>query len=318
SDLKMVGVPLLKFTQITSTEMLGHHVYLGDQSEGNGIIYTTRGGFIDLGHVRDQADWTAFLFVQLQNVVPDSIYNLRLPFEGGVKMLTIKADPELSQDDYIKLAGSMAYDLSVWHEIATWFGASSVPLVPERYSSFSIEDAYSNLLGVHIGMEAIVSDLPYEAAVSELLQKELVEMGAVSSTEATREAMESVHEIWWSRARKLPTRKVLLARELDVYEQVVPWLVPGREEFQLPHILEVPSLSNKGQNLHDYYAFTVRVNRKFPFRRMFPDREDRKITQRDFGLLMQRIKWELANKDRSKGEEKIKYSPAVDHVISGE
>ncbi|MDP3432015.1 MAG: DUF4056 domain-containing protein [Bacteroidota bacterium] len=51
---------------------------------------------------------------------------------------------KLTDNDLVNLAGKIAYDLSVWHEIATWFGASTIPFVPERYSSFSVEDVYSN------------------------------------------------------------------------------------------------------------------------------------------------------------------------------
>jgi hypothetical protein len=62
----MVGLPMIKVTQIISLDELGEHRYLGSQDEGNGIIYTATGGFIDIGHVRDQADWTAYLFLQIQ------------------------------------------------------------------------------------------------------------------------------------------------------------------------------------------------------------------------------------------------------------
>jgi hypothetical protein len=314
----MVGVPLLKVTQITSLDQIGKHIYLGDESEGNGIIYTEYGGFIDLGHVRDQADWTAYLFLQLQKLAQDSKRNLPLRFEGGSKTLTINSPGSLSRDDLMNLAGSIAYDFSVWHEIATWFGASMVPLIPERYSSFSIEDAYSNLLGVHLGIAALKSELPYEEAVSMILNEKLMELGVVESMEATRIAMEEVNDIWWTRDYKLPTRKVLLARELEVYDEVVPWLVPDRDPNAKPHPLNVPAYSSQGQPLHDYYDFSIKVNHKFPFRKMFPDREDRIVSQRDFAVLMQRVKWELANKDRLKGEEKSKYLPDSDHVLSAQ
>ena len=124
--------------------------------------------------------------------------------------------------------------------------------------------------------------------------------------------------IWWTRERKLPTRKVLLARELEVYDEVIPWLVPERNRIFLPHSLSVPTYTGDGQPLYDYYEFSIKVNHKFPFRRMFPDRVDRILTQRDFDVLMQRVKWELANKDRLKGEERMEYSPDSDPVLSGQ
>src|SRR5665647_3519774 len=60
SDLQMIMVPIFKYTDITSVDQLGPHGYLGNAGEGNGIIYTRRGGFVDMGHLRDQADWTAY------------------------------------------------------------------------------------------------------------------------------------------------------------------------------------------------------------------------------------------------------------------
>lgn len=54
----------------------------------------------------------------------------------------------MSGEEVLSLSGRIAYDLSVWHEIATWYGVSSVPLVSEQFSSFSPEDVYSNLLGL--------------------------------------------------------------------------------------------------------------------------------------------------------------------------
>ena len=42
------------------------------------------------------------------------------------------------------------YQLSLWHEIATWYGWASFEAFPERASAFSPEDLYSNLLGAKL------------------------------------------------------------------------------------------------------------------------------------------------------------------------
>src|SRR5665648_192829 len=65
SDLRLMMVPILKYTDITSVDQLGPHSYLGNDGEGNGIIYTQRGGFVDMGHLRYQADWTAYLYSRI-------------------------------------------------------------------------------------------------------------------------------------------------------------------------------------------------------------------------------------------------------------
>ena len=224
--------PVVKITDISSVEKLGKHHYLGAPEEGNGIIYTQKGGFIDIGHLRDIADWTAFLYTKIMDRSENGLLELKLGKEGGLKTLKLNIPPNFSKNDAATLAGRIAYDLSVWHEIATWFGASTVPLLPERYSSFSIEDAYSNLLGAQLGIEAIKSDLPYEEAMTRLLAQKLQDLNAVSSEHETYEAMEMVRDIWWTRDKKLPSRKVLLYRQLKVYPAVSPMLISNADVDQ--------------------------------------------------------------------------------------
>ncbi|MCB0668968.1 MAG: DUF4056 domain-containing protein [Saprospiraceae bacterium] len=309
SDLKMVGLPLVKVTQITSLDQMGEHQYLGSPEEGNGIIYTAKGGFVDLGHLRDQADWTAYLYLRINENNGNADVKIPLRYEGGVKTLYLNLGERLSEKDMRQLAGAIAYDISVWHEIATWFGASMVPMIPERYSSFSIEDAYSNALGVMLGMAALESELPYNEAITHLLQERLSKLEAVNTVEETYDAMEAVKDEWWTRERKLPTRKVLLQRDLQVYPEVTPWLVPGWSgQYLQAEPLVIPAQTSQGTPLSHYYVYEVKLNHKFPFRKMFPDREDRTITQRDFEVLLQRIEWELADKDRLAGEQRTKYS----------
>ena len=50
----------------------------------------------------------------------------------------------------VPLAQWIAFQLSTWHEIATWFGWSALSIFPEEASAFSPEDLYSNLLGIRI------------------------------------------------------------------------------------------------------------------------------------------------------------------------
>lgn len=316
SKLSMIGLPMVKVTQIISTDELGEHVYLGDRDEGNGIIYTVRGGFIDMGHLRDQADWTAYLFLQIIQMNGQEDVVIEMKKEGGDKNLYLDLSEGISVADARRLAGAIAYDISVWHEIATWFGASSVPLIPERYSSFSIEDSYSNVLGITLGMEALQSDLPFDQAMTNLIASTLQDLGAVQSVEDTYNAMEAVKDVWWTRESKLPTRKVLLQRDIQVYPQVTPWLVPGWQSEEITAIpLQVPRYTLNGINLSDFYRFSIEVNLKFPFKKMFPERRERVITQLDFYVLLQRVEWELANKDRLKGELKTRYdTSSTEHL----
>jgi hypothetical protein len=297
-DMQMFAIPGVKISEITSLNKIGSHHYLGDSSEGNGIIYTRRGGFVDMGHLRDQIDWMSFLYLQLKENKINGKLNLVLGHEGGEKSLSVQIPSDLSNSDLVLLAGKIAYDLSVWHEIATWFGTSTIPFVPERYSSFSIEDAYSNLLGVTIGIKALQSELPYEQAVTELIVKTLNDLEAVTSEAETIQAMNAVQNIWWTNEKRLPNGKVLLQRQIQVYPCLEPWLVPGWESLntQLSE-LKVPEFASSGEALNNLYKLEFRLNYKFPFHRMFPDRKDRMIDQNDFERLLAEVASELTKKD---------------------
>jgi hypothetical protein len=298
TEMQMVALPGIKLTEITSINKIGTHHYLGDPSEENGIVYTRRGGFIDMGHLRDQADWTAYLYLQLLKNKSTEKLEMILGREGGEKTLNVKIPNELTNNDLIELAGKIAYDLSVWHEIATWFGASTIPFVPERYSSFSIEDAFSNLLGVTIGIKALQSDLPYEEAVSGIINETLKNLDVVSNETETYLAMETVRDIWWTREKKLPSSKVLLKRQIQVYPCLQPWLVPGwPSENKEPITLEVPQFTSSGETLNQYYQLEFKLNYKFPFHKIFPERKDRNITQNDFNRLLARVVTEVNQKE---------------------
>lgn len=295
SDLKFWIVPGFKLTDITCIQNMGPHKYLGSPKEGNGIVYTTRGGFIDLGHLRDQADWTAYLYSQILLSREKGETELQLGREGGLKKLKLNVPRDLDQADAMLLAGRIAYDLSVWHEIATWFGCSTIPFVPERYSSFSIEDPYSNLLGITLGMKAIKNNLPYEEAMTLLLRQTLDSIGVVSTIDDTFNAMEAVRNLWWSRDKGLPSRKILIERQLSVYAPQLPWLVPQwSTSDSKPCELQVPKLTRDGRSLENFYQLDFRLNGKFNKKEIFSTRK-KNITQNDFETLLSCIEKQLDN-----------------------
>ncbi|MGV3589957.1 MAG: DUF4056 domain-containing protein [Adhaeribacter sp.] len=297
SDLKVAAIPTKKITHISSLGNLGPHKYLGNEQEGNGIIYTKHGGFIDLGHLRDQADWTAYLYNLIKQTAGKETLVQRLGAEGGIRTLNLCIPADLDSTDAILLAGRIAYDLSVWHEIATWFGASSIPLVTERFSSFSVEDAYSNLLGVTLGMEALQSSLPYEQAMTQLIDRTFEKLKAVPTEADTYAAMEQVRNIWWTRDKKLPSPKIMLERQLNVYERVRPLLVPGQNTSNPDdYALTVPEKTYTGVLLTNLYQLVIKPNYKFPLREIFPDQVRRVVTQHDFQLLLEQVakEWQHA------------------------
>ncbi|MFT4665530.1 MAG: hypothetical protein ACI9VN_002814 [Patescibacteria group bacterium] len=301
SEVGVMGLPGVKISDITSVAALGPHQYLGNELEGNGIIYTRRGGFIDMGHLRDQADWTAYLFSHIMKHKERGVIVQKLGYEGGAKTLTVLISEEMSAEDIMLLAGKVAYDLSVWHEIATWFGASYIPMLPERFSAFSVEDAYSNLLGVHLGIAALKSELPYEEAMTQLIYQTLDSLDAVISQQDTHDAMEGVHNIWWTRNRSLPSKKILLYRQLDIYPEVSPLLVPGWESGSVVSPLSVPLYTcSNDASLNQYYHLEFNLNIRFPYRELFPVRKGRWVTPDDFGMLIEKVGEQLADAEIKK------------------
>jgi len=314
SDLRLMLIPVLKYTDITSVDQLGPHSYLGNEGEGNGIIYTQRGGFIDMGHLRDQADWTAYLYSRIVLARQTGNQSLHLGREGGSKQLNLSIPASLSEDDALQLAGRIAYDLSIWHEIATWYGSSTIPFVPERYSSFSIEDPYSNLLGITIGIAAIKSGLPYEEAMTKLIGNTLEILCAVVSQNETYDAMEAVRNLWWSRDKHLPSRDVLIKRQLLVYSCLEPWRVPGWNQNNMTsYDLVIPEMTKDGRPLSNFYELDFKLNYKFPLKEIFASKAGRRVTQADFGKLITHIArdidfGEVKKEDRSQktGDRRLK------------
>ena len=282
SDLRLAGLPFYKKNDIISVDELGRHEFLGGKDEGNGIIYTYRGGFIDLGHLRDYADWTYYLHkVIISNRYNTEPIQIALGVEGGEKSLTIMLPEDFDECFAVSLAGKIAYDLSLWHEIATWFGASYIPLIPERYSSFSPEDLYSNLLGIKLGSAAIQSGLEFEEAMTRILLQYMDSLQAVDSIKDTYEMMNKVENLWWSNTKPLPSKQVLLKRYFDRDAFLLPWLVETEERVIEPHKLYKPDPA-----LLNHYTISIRLNAKIPAESIFPGKMDRLITQHDFAVLL--------------------------------
>ncbi|MDP1815694.1 MAG: DUF4056 domain-containing protein [Leadbetterella sp.] len=288
-DVKVAGMPFVKYTEVTSPELIGNHKYLGSKAENNGIIYTEKGGFIDMGHLRDIADFTAYLYLLIQDQRHNGAFSLKLGNEGGMKTLTVNVPEKFTDEDVVHLAGRIAYDLSVWHEISTSYGASFIPLVPERYSSFSVEDAYSNLLGVHLGMKSILGSGEYESEMTVNVKEVLESLNAVKDRESTIEAMNAVKDIWWSGKAKLPSRKVLIKRQFEVYDCVYPMLINSEKiENSVENKVCVPLESSSNESFNDFYKLSIKANFKIPVDKVFGQhvKEKNIITQLDFPALI--------------------------------
>ncbi len=280
--------------KLTSFDQLGPHVYLGDNSENNGILYTHRGGFIDMGHLRDYADWTYYLHHQIRKAIDaqrDTLV-LYLGTEGGEKYLFVFLDSfPVTDENTIRLAGYMAFQLGIWHEIATWYGVSFIPFIPEQYSSFSPEDLYSNGLGVELGTKALHTPGDYTKNMTQLIHTTLLDLYPVSTIDDTKRAMDKVEGLWWNKDVYLPSGALLIRRYYDIHPPLYPWRLPEDEDQYPPHAVYFDTTTTDGTPLDHFFRFEIRTNEKIPVTRIFGYPKT-VLTHRDFDTIIAQIQRE--------------------------
>jgi len=224
---------------------LGAHSYQGGGTEKNGIMYTCKGGHIDVAHLRKAADWTAYLAEKThQQLSQDdtrfsfklfepSRYFVRLEYPENWDDLAKLEKDQIARDISIKLGQYFAFTALTWHEILTWFGYSSLPWYPEFPSAFSWEDTFSNLLGTRLAVEALLSRrYSYDQALTVALDRELERLD-VQPKETAMLAAKAVKGRWYT--GDLLFFVDIKKRNLDIGLDdglVTPWIVPSLPECE--------------------------------------------------------------------------------------
>jgi hypothetical protein len=229
-------IPGYKIGNIRGIDDLGPHGYdKGNlKGENNGLVYTCRGGFIDVAHIRDNADRTLYLAIEIARQLPDGM-TITLPEEATDRQVVIKPLPADWIERYgrWRLATEIAqwanYQFSIWHEIVTWYGWESVKGFSEKSSAFSIEDLYSNILGEKIAAGIILnhedeSRDAYDSAMNAWIRESLRRLGAVSRNDG-RAAMAAVDGIWWDSRVRVPDNKLVTHRYLQIDPPLLGWTV---------------------------------------------------------------------------------------------
>ena len=333
-----VPIPWYFMGNIVDPDLMDDHVYdnglatlgsRGDElslvhSEGNGLVYTCRGGFLDIAHVRDYADTTLYLATLIARDLEKG-GEFPLPEEGGKLSFRLQPLPSrlVAQEGRwavaVPLAQWLSQQVSIWHEIATYFGWSTFTLFPEEVSAFSPEDLYSNLLGARIAA-AVLSrngardEFAYNRNVDTWIDEVLLLLRAVPK-ETAEEAMLAVDGLWWDSTKRLPDRDLVIRRNFDDSRSLMPWLIPpsrvgpklraacGDDPRPMP--LANPA-SSEGLEFSKYVTFVVEVPEemaaKEPFATIGP-----RITQKDFPRLLAWLREENtrrygANADRPNGD----------------
>lgn len=265
-----IPVPFYKINNVVEADNIGRHRYndsafaallnlSGLGSEKNGILYTRRGGFIDIAHVRDTADMTIWLFSQIQPRLGQNV-TLTLGEELArreIRLFTFFPPSQPSRRYTIAawLAARLAYQVAAWHEVAQWYGYESVSGFSETVSAFSPEDLYSNLLGARIAANLILtghaaSVEEYDAAMDTALTDALLQLDAQPATQ-TRERFDRIDGLWWNSRCRVPQKFLVLRRDYNTGDLRWPTLPLGEsarpQPLTLPEALDGISLAHLGE-----------------------------------------------------------------------
>ncbi len=127
----------------------------------------------------------------------------------------------------VTLAQWLAYQLSIWHEIATYYGYASLADWPEKISAFSPEDLYSNQIGARsaggiiLGKEAR-SDVEYDLRMDAWIQRVLQRLDAVPLSDS-EEAMRRLDGAWWDSQKRIPDWTLVRRRNFVTGPFLGPW-----------------------------------------------------------------------------------------------
>lgn len=259
AEVAGIPVPFYTIDNIVEADNLGEHHYndsylgataglMGISNEKVGLIYTTDGGFIDIAHVRDTADYTLYLFSQIYPKLGEE-WTLTLSDELASRQIHFSAftPPASPAERYTLstyLAAKLAFQLAAWHEIAQWYGYQSVPGFSEGISAFSPEDLYSNLVGARLASSLILQGRAESLAIfsqslEALLPIALHQLGAQEKP-LTRDAFNKIDGLWWNSAKRVPDKFLVLTRDYDTTDSRYPFL-PTQAVATLGLKLSLPS-----------------------------------------------------------------------------
>jgi hypothetical protein len=315
-----IPVPLYRIGNVLSPEDVGPHTYDSGMlrirrseleaillnNENNGLIYTCRGGVIDTAHVRDYADWGLFLGAAYARALEVGTI-IDLPREGGSRRIVFQPGPQeaIDRSGRIRVSSVAAewitFQLSIWHEIATWFGWASVPGFSEKASAFSPEDLYSNVMGIKLARTIAHrrsgrDENIYNASVTQWLEQAIDYLGPVPE-DVARDALAAVDGIWWDSGTRLPDPRLVLRRSFEYEDPVMPWLVPASlaPESLVEHCGESPAplpipikVWSAGYLVDDFVTLEIEVDDNLASQEPFVTM-GRRITHRDFPAIIAAI-----------------------------
>ncbi|MEN6385094.1 MAG: DUF4056 domain-containing protein [Phycisphaerales bacterium] len=243
--------------KFSDPQHMGTHRSSKGPKEVNGMLYTCKGGFIDVGHVREAADRTAFIkevvFKNLMekntnfsfHVIEPSRYMLTITYPQNWDFYSQAEQENIANEISIDIGQYLGHTSLIWHEIITWYGFATVAPFPDKISAFSWEDPYSDVMGTYLGAAAL-RDMgqKYDNAMTKLLYEELKELD-VQPPDVARKAAHEINGQWYSGGFYFFVNMKL--RNFDVgYDNgvVAPIRVPGVCPDCTPKLYPAPNLDS--------------------------------------------------------------------------
>ena len=278
-NLSYFRIQLFPITDFINPKKFGLHSYgKPDRKEDNGSIYTCRGGFMDISHIRCAADWAVYLTFK---IITDS-NDFDLVSESGSLKLHFENLDKLTLDDIASMAQKIAYERLLWHEVASWHYHKPNHNESEQQSTFTPEDTYSNFLGTLIGKNIALrilknlDTLSYSQIATEEIKRMVSSLNPLITKKRSAQAYDLVDrnkqlklrvdkrnkDIWYDSKIVFTDQRYMFKRYVNIGPEINPWLVPQSKRLSCPahpkaEILQVPQQTKAGVSLYNYYEFTI-------------------------------------------------------------
>ena len=278
--------------------------------EKSGLLYSCRGGFLDIAHVRQAADLTAWFYHQIKQRVsqPSSEgLTITLPEEAARRQLELSRellllDPQNEHTEvlFIEIAAQATEQLGFWHEAWSWFDYRAVFLYNERHSAFSPEDLYSNALGIHLAMRALAQDSDrYEENMNTLMKEYMTLLQAQPSShnQAAFEAIEGESsEAWWNKNLGITETTRVSKRYLQTEAEYKPWLVEFDSSpcspFVEPYNVQLPRTLASAELIKTPFRYVLAFENDSTLP-LWPKDFPREVDQSHISLVVNRIREQM-------------------------
>lgn len=233
--------PWSQNSNLVDPSNLGIH---GQSTEANGLIYTGKAGFLDLGHVRDLGDLTKYIYDQIKagNGSPSAIKTTH-----GTAQFHMTAIPSV----WIEIAQAIAYDDSYGYEIASFYAWHP----GGHNSAFSPEDLCSNYLGTILAQRVLATGGNWNNTVTAELSKLIASLDPQSQTESLN-AFNLINHRWvdFNGTSSLLATGYLKRRNFTR----TPWKTGHKSDKLTPSWVTAPL------NSHGAYTYTHTSGRNIP------------------------------------------------------